>query len=161
VKELRGCLTDALPGARRAFRGQGRGRVLVGFHMRLSCDVPVSNIANQCNVPVSNMSIMLARRLGQKYAFVATAVVFLALLRAAGLRSAPGVMIVPLESAFGWSRDVISLSAAIGIFLYGLAGPFAAALMQRLGIRRVLMGALLLMAASTASSLWMTSPMQL
>src|SRR5690349_13080150 len=105
--------------------------------------------------------ICLARRLGQRYAFVATAVVFLSLLVAAGLRSTPGVLIVPLERAFGWQRDVISLSAAIGIFLYGLAGPFAAALMQRLGIRRVLVGALALMAASTAASTLMTSPLHL
>jgi len=105
--------------------------------------------------------IALARRLGQNYAFVATAVVFLALLVAAGLRSTPGVLIVPLEQAFGWPRDVISLSAAIGIFLYGLVGPFAAALMQRFGIRTVLVGALALMSASTAASAFMTSPLHL
>jgi MFS family permease len=105
--------------------------------------------------------ITLARRLGQNYAFVAAGVVFLALLVSAGLRSAPGVMIVPLEHAFGWRRDVISLSAAIGIFLYGLAGPFAAALMQRLGIRTVLIAALALMSVSTAASAFMTSPIHL
>jgi len=107
------------------------------------------------------MMIALARRFGQNYAYVATAVIFLSLLVAAGLRAAPGVMIVPLEHAFGWSRDVISLSAAIGIFLYGLAGPFAAALMQRFGIKRVLISALALMAASTAASSLMTSPVHL
>ncbi len=105
--------------------------------------------------------IALARKLGQNYAYVVAGVVFLALLVAAGLRSAPGVMIVPLERAFGWSRDVISLSAAIGIFLYGLAGPFAAALMQRFGIRRVLVAALALMAVSTAASSAMTRPAHL
>lgn len=107
------------------------------------------------------MKAALARRIGQHYAFVAATIVFLALLVSAGLRSAPGVMIVPLERAFGWSRDTISLSAAVGIFLYGLAGPFAAALMQRLGIRRVLLGALSLMAVATAVSLWMRTPAQL
>lgn len=105
--------------------------------------------------------IALARKLGQNYAYVVAGVVFLALLVAAGLRSAPGVMIVPLERTFGWSRDVISLSAAIGIFLYGLAGPFAAALMQRFGIRRVLLAALALMAVSTAASLAMARPLHL
>ena len=107
------------------------------------------------------MMLALARRLGQHYAYVASAVIFLSLLVAAGLRATPGVLIVPLEHAFGWSRDVISLSAAIGIFLYGLAGPFAAALMQRFGIRRVLISALALMAASTAASSFMTSPVHL
>lgn len=105
--------------------------------------------------------IALARRLGQNYAYVAAGVIFFALLVAAGLRSAPGVMMVPLERAFGWSRDLISLSAAIGIFLYGLVGPFAAALMQRFGIRRVLIAALALMAVSTAASSLMTRPLHL
>lgn len=95
------------------------------------------------------------RHLGQKYAFVVVAVIFFSLLVSAGLRSTPSVLIVPLEQAFGWSRSTISLAAAIGIFLYGLAGPFAAA-MEHFGLRRVLIGALLLMAASSAASAFMT-----
>jgi MFS family permease len=98
---------------------------------------------------------------GPRYAFVVVGVIFLALLVAAGLRSSLAVMMLPLEEAFGWRRDVISLAAAIGIFLYGLAGPFAAALMERFGLRRVLMMALVLMAASTTASLWMTQQWQL
>ncbi len=105
--------------------------------------------------------IGLARRFGQSYAFVASAVVFIALLVAAGLRSTPGVLMVPLEHAFGWGRDQISLSAAIGIFLYGLAGPFAAALMQRFGIRTVLLTALTLLSVATAASSFMTTPLHL
>ncbi|KDC96065.1 transporter, major facilitator family protein [Bordetella bronchiseptica MBORD675] len=111
-------------------------------------------------VPVSNMSITRLpppfRHLGQKYAFVVVAVIFFSLLVSAGLRSTPSVLIVPLEQAFGWSRSTISLAAAIGIFLYGLAGPFAAAAMEHFGLRRVLIGALLLMAASSAASAFMT-----
>lgn len=98
----------------------------------------------------------IARYLGPRYAFVVVAVIFLSLLVAAGLRSSMSVMMLPLEEAFGWRRDVISLAAAVGIFLYGLAGPFAAALMDRVGLRRTLMAALLLMSASTALSLMMT-----
>jgi len=94
------------------------------------------------------------------YAFVVTGVTFLALLVAAGLRSAPSVLILPLELHFGWDRATVSLAAAIGIFLYGLAGPFAAALMQTFGIRRTMIVGLLLMSASTLSSLWMTQPWQ-
>jgi len=107
------------------------------------------------------MSIARRRPFGQNYAFVVVAVVFVALLAAAGLRSTPGVLIVPLEQAFGWSREIISLSAGIGIFLYGMVGPFAAALMQSFGIRRTLVAALLLMAASTAASSLMSQPWQL
>lgn len=105
--------------------------------------------------------IALARRLGQNYAYVAAGIAFFALLVSAGLRSTPGVLMVPLERGFGWSRDTISLAAATGIFLYGLAGPFAAALMQRFGIRRVLITALVAMAASTAASSLMTHPLHL
>ncbi|WP_018184990.1 MFS transporter [Kaistia granuli] len=106
------------------------------------------------------MNIVRRRPFGQNYAFVVAGVIFVCLLAGAGLRAAPGVMILPIESAFGWSRDTISLAAAIGIFLYGLTGPFAAALMQSFGIRRVLIGALLLMSASTTISAFMTQPWQ-
>jgi predicted MFS family arabinose efflux permease len=101
------------------------------------------------------------RRAGQKYAFVVVAVVFLSLLVSAGLRSSPSVLLVPLEEAFGWSRSTISFSAALGIFLYGMVGPFAAAAMERFGLRRVLIGALALMAASSAASAYMTEPWHL
>ncbi|MEZ0244928.1 MAG: MFS transporter [Sphingomonas sp.] len=94
----------------------------------------------------------------RSYAAVVVAVTFLALLVAAGLRSAPGVMMVPLELHFGWDRATISASAAIGIFLYGLVGPFAAALMLSFGIKRTMLAGLALMTASTFASLWMTQP---
>lgn len=98
---------------------------------------------------------------GRNYAFIVVAVIFVSLLISAGVRGAPGVLIPPLERSFGWSRDVISLSAAIGIFLYGLMGPFAAALMESIGLRRTLIGALALMSAATAASTLMTQPWHL
>ncbi len=77
----------------------------------------------------------------------------------AGFRSAPSVLVVPLEEAFGWGRDGISLAVSINVLLYGLTAPFAAALMERFGIKRVVLfaltavgsGALLTMAID---SLW-------
>src|ERR1044072_675493 len=99
--------------------------------------------------------------LGQRYAFVVAAVIFVSLLVAAGLRSAPGVLIIPWQQGFGWDRGMISLAAAIGILLYGLVGPFAAALMQSLGVRKTLAGALALMAVATGLSALMTQPWQL
>ncbi|WP_291376724.1 MFS transporter, partial [Achromobacter sp. UBA5777] len=101
------------------------------------------------------------RRAGQKYAFVVVGVIFLSLLVAAGLRSSPSVLLVPLEETFGWSRTSISFAAALGIFLYGLVGPFAAAAMERFGLRRVLITALILMSASSAVSAYMTEPWHL
>jgi sugar phosphate permease len=104
------------------------------------------------------MTVVRSRPLGQNYAWVVAAVTFLALLAAAGLRSAPGVLLTPLHDAFGWERGRLSAAAALGIFLYGLVGPFAAALMQTLGLRRTLLAGLVLMSGSTALSLFMSQP---
>jgi MFS family permease len=95
---------------------------------------------------------------GRAFPHIVVGVTFLALLISAGLRSAPGVMMVPLELHFGWDRATISFSAAVGIFLYGLVGPFAAALMQSVGIKRTMLGGLVIMSAATLASLWMTAP---
>jgi MFS family permease len=107
------------------------------------------------------MTIARRRPFGQNYAFVVVGVVFCSLLVAAGVRATPGVLILPLESAFGWTRDVVSLSAALGIFLYGLVGPFAAALMQGFGVRRTLASALALMSVAALLSSFMTQSWQL
>src|SRR4029077_8907411 len=95
------------------------------------------------------------------YAWVVTAVAFLTLLVAAGLRSTPGVLIVPLEAEFGWSRATISFAIGLNIFLYGLIGPFAAAVMDRFGLRRTMLGALALIAGGVALTPLMTRPWQL
>jgi MFS family permease len=104
------------------------------------------------------MNLGRVRSLGQNYAWVVAGITFLALLAAAGLRSAPGVLLTPLHDAFGWERGALSAAAALGIFLYGLVGPFAAALMQTLGLKRTLLAGLILMSASTALSLFMAQP---
>ena len=98
---------------------------------------------------------------GRHYALAVVAVIFVALLAAAGLRSTPGVLMVPWGTAFGWSRGTISFAAATGIFLFGLTGPFAAAAMQRFGIRATVMVALAMMSVSSAASLFMSQPWQL
>lgn len=93
---------------------------------------------------------------GHHYALGVTALIFCALLAAAGLRSTPGVLMVPWEQAFGWTRSSISFAAATGILLFGITGPFAAAAMQRFGIRATMITALAMMSLSTAASLFMT-----
>jgi MFS family permease len=102
-----------------------------------------------------------SRPFGQRYAFVVTAVIFACLLLSASSRSAPGVYLIPWAQQFGWTRATISGAIALGILVYGLIGPFAAALMLRFGVRRVLFTALTLMAASTAISVFMTAPWEL
>lgn len=104
--------------------------------------------------------IAARRPFGQNYAWVVVGVTFVSLLAAAGLRSAPGVLMAPLNEAFGWDRGQLSLAAAIGIFLYGLVGPFAAAVMQTLGVKRTLLAGLVLMSGATAASLLMREPWQ-
>ncbi|ATY31019.1 MFS transporter [Sphingomonas psychrotolerans] len=108
------------------------------------------------------MTAILARMplRARGYASIVAAVTFIALLVSAGLRSAPGVMMLPLEMHFGWDRATISAAAAIGILLYGLVGPFAAALMLSIGIKRTMLAGLVLMSVSTFASLWMSEPWQ-
>ncbi|HVQ91403.1 MAG TPA: MFS transporter [Mycobacteriales bacterium] len=95
------------------------------------------------------------------YAWVVAGVTFVTLLGASGFRSTPGVLIVPLEDAFGWSRTSISLAVSVNLVLFGLAGPFAAAAMGRFGVRRVVLLALLLVAAGSGLTVFMTAPWQL
>ena len=71
------------------------------------------------------------------YAWVIALVTFVVLLITAGVRATPGVLMVPLETEFGWSRAAISAPIAINIALFGLIGPFAASVMDRWGLRRV------------------------
>ncbi|GIG18234.1 MFS transporter [Catellatospora methionotrophica] len=80
---------------------------------------------------------------------------------AAGFRATPGVLIEPLEQAFGWSRGTISAAVSINLVLYGLTSPFAAALMERFGMRRVVAGALLLVATGSGLTVFMTASWQL
>ena len=101
-------------------------------------------------------------RLGKlHYAWVVAAVTFLTLLAAAGVRATPGVLIVPLETEFGWSRATISFAVGVNILLYGLIGPFAAAVMDRFGLRRTMLAALALIATGVALTPLMTQPWQL
>jgi predicted MFS family arabinose efflux permease len=86
------------------------------------------------------------------YAWVAAGVTFLTLLAAAGGRAAPGVMILPLCNEFQWSRAKVSSVISINIFLYGLIGPFAAALYQSFGLRRTMLLAMALIGAGYATS---------
>ncbi|WP_074851144.1 MFS transporter [Gordonia westfalica] len=89
------------------------------------------------------------------------AVAFLALLGAAGFRAAPGALMVPLHHEFGWSTSVMSLAVSINLLLFGLIAPFAAALMDRFGMRQVISAALVLVACGAGGSVFMTASWQL
>jgi sugar phosphate permease len=100
-------------------------------------------------------------RLRLHYSWVILVITFLTMLVAAGMRSMPGIMMMPLEKAFGWSDASISLSMSLNLIVYGLSGPFTAALMQRLGIGRVILTALVVVAVTCGLSLIMTAVWQL
>ena len=94
-------------------------------------------------------------------AWLAAGVTFLTLVTAAGFRSASSVLIIPLEDAFGWGREQISLAIAINVIVYGIVAPFAAALMERFGIRKVVMSALTAVSIGSALTMFMSAPWQL
>jgi MFS family permease len=102
----------------------------------------------------------LARR-GIHYGWAVAPVTFLAMLVTAGAVGAPGVLIAPLEREFGWATADISAALAVRLVLFGLMGPFAAAFMNRFGVRRVATVALTTIALGVFGSLWMTTLWQL
>src|SRR5207248_3027815 len=95
------------------------------------------------------------------YAWIVAAVTFIALMGAAGFRATPSVLIVPLQNEFGWNRAVISIAVSINLILFGLTGPFAAALMDRFGLRAVTLGALVTVATGALLTTVMNAPWQL
>ena len=105
---------------------------------------------------ISNwLSSALARR-NIHYGWVMVGVTFLTALITAGAVGAPGVFIVPLQREFGWSTAEISSALSIRFILFGLMAPFAAALMNRYGLRNVALSALLIVASALVASLAMT-----
>ena len=95
------------------------------------------------------------------YAWITLAVVFTAMLAGVGVRAAPGVMIVPLQRAFGWDVSTISGAVSLNIILLGATGPLLTGLMQVIGLKRTMIGCLTILMAGTALSTFMTEPWQL
>jgi sugar phosphate permease len=84
------------------------------------------------------------------YGWIVAFVTFVVILVTAGVRATPGVLMVSLEGEFGWSRTAISAAVAINIALFGLIGPFAASVIDRWGLRRVILAAVALLGISVA-----------
>src|ERR1700737_1459968 len=104
---------------------------------------------------ISNwLSAALARR-NIHYGWVMVGVTFLAALISAGTVGAPGVFIVPLQKEFGWSTAEISSALSIRFILFGLMAPFAAALLNRYGLRNVTLAAQLIVVSALVASLAM------
>lgn len=95
------------------------------------------------------------------YAWIVFAVAFLTLLGAAGFRSTPGILIDPLHAEFGWSRGTVGSAVSINVLLFGLCGPFAAALQGRYGLRKVTVVALIVISIGALLTTQMTRPWHL
>ena len=95
------------------------------------------------------------------YAWVVAGMTFLILLLGAGVRATPSILLVPLEKEFGWSAATISASIAVNIFLFGMIGPFAVAVMERFGLRRTVSFSLVVLNVGVALTALMRAPWQM
>src|SRR3954469_19926802 len=95
------------------------------------------------------------------YAWVVVGLMFTVILATVGVRAAPGVLIVPLEQAFGWSAATISGAISLNILLGGLVGPFAASLLQTMGLRRTVLLSLVLLLLGATGSAFAREPWEL
>ena len=95
------------------------------------------------------------------YAWITVGVMFTVILATVGVRAAPGVLIVPLENAFGWSATTISGAISLNILLGGLIAPFGAALIQRIGLRGTVLCSLTLLAVGSGGAAFARTPWEL
>jgi cyanate permease len=95
------------------------------------------------------------------YAWVVAGMTFLILLLGAGVRATPSILLVPLEMEFGWSAATISAAIAVNIFLFGMIGPFAVAVMERFGLRRSVSLSLAILSLGVALTSLMRAPWQM
>src|ERR1044072_3205251 len=105
------------------------------------------------------------RRLRRPHrAWAVAAVTFVTIVGAAAFASLPGLLIEPLhdpDTGFGWSRGTIGFAVSVNLALYGVTAPFAAALMDRYGIRKVVAVALTVISVGSLLTVWMTAAWQL
>ena len=94
-------------------------------------------------------------------AWYIAAITFVTLISAAAFRSTTGVLLEPLENEFGWTRNLTSLAVSLNLLMYGLTAPFAASMMERFSMRRVVPSALALVALGTGLTTVMTQSWQL
>jgi MFS family permease len=105
------------------------------------------------------MARLFAERL--HYSWVVVAVMFVVILASVGVRATPGVLIVPLQQAFGWNAAVISGAVSLNILLFGLVGPFAAGLLQVIGLKRTVLCSMVLLVIGAGLSSLVTEIWQL
>lgn len=95
------------------------------------------------------------------YSWVILSITFFSIIVAGIVRSSSGVFIVPFETEFGWDRSIISLAFAVSLLLYGLSGPFMAALIEVLGLKKMMVLAMTTLLAGVSLTYFMEQPWQL
>jgi predicted MFS family arabinose efflux permease len=95
------------------------------------------------------------------YSWIILCITFFSIIAAGIVRSSSGVFIVPFETEFGWNRSTISLAFAISLFLYGLSGPFLAALIEVLGLKKMMLAAMATLLLGLISTYFMSQAWQL
>ncbi|MGE0417510.1 MAG: MFS transporter [Acetobacteraceae bacterium] len=109
------------------------------------------------------LAASVARLFGRRvhYAWVALGVTFIVMMGSVGVRSAPGVIIMPLQQAFGWDIATISAAISVNLLLLGLVGPFVAGLMEVIGLQNTMMTCMAVLLAGTGLANFITTPWQL
>jgi len=95
------------------------------------------------------------------YSWFILIITFFSIIVAGIVRSSSGVLIVPLENAFGWDRSLISMAFAINLLLYGISGPFMAALVEEIGLKKMMVLAMTTLFIGVLLTLFMAEPWQL
>ncbi|MEU3184487.1 MFS transporter [Streptomyces sp. NPDC006923] len=122
----------------------------------------LSDVTQTTDIPAEATSAPAPPRRPRLHrAWFVAAVTFVTIIGAAAFASLPGLLIEPLHTEFDWSRGTIGFAVSVNLALYGVTAPFAAALMDRFGIRRVVAAALTVIAAGSVLTVWMTAPWQL
>lgn len=95
------------------------------------------------------------------YSWVILFIAFFSIITAGIIRSSSGVFIVPFEMDFGWERSTISFAFAISLLLYGISGPFMAALIEVLGLKKMMILAMATLLGGILLTFFMEKPWQL
>jgi MFS family permease len=113
------------------------------------------------SIPAPTRLARALSRRGIHYGWIVVAAMFIAMLSSAGMRSMPGVLIIPFEHEFGWDRASITMAVSINLLLFGFSGPIVGRWMDRKGPRSVALVAVLLLAAGALGTIFMTQVWQL
>jgi MFS family permease len=95
------------------------------------------------------------------YSWVILFIAFFSILVAGIIRSSSGVFILPFEEEFGWERSTISFAFAVSLLVYGISGPFMAALIEATGIKKMMIYAMMTLLGGVVLTFFMEKPWQL